>query len=239
MLTYDSIIFIHGLRGHPLRTWTTNLKLGDGLTGNSNGSLGRRRKSKIFENSPLQTEIFWPEELLVPDIPEAHIWTYGYDADYSPSYHASNKNSILQHGQDLAVRLQRDIDNHEPIILVAYSLGGILVKEAISRPDSDVLRRRTQLIIFLGTPHRGSKYASWGTIVSSLAQTTLLDSNRRILEALQLHDGVLDGIHQRFVNVVGDSDIQIHSFQETHGVAGVKGLHGKVSFPMPLKDDSD
>lgn len=235
MLTSTSIIFIHGLRGHPRRTWTVALDSENALIDSSTVILGRRKKSRV-EDNVLQTEIYWPEELLVPDIPETHIWTYGYNAEYSPSYQASNKNSILQHGQDFAVKLQRDIDNRGPIILVAYSLGGILVKEALSLPESITILRRTQLIIFLGTPHRGSKYASLGNIVSSLAQMTLLDSNRRVLEALQLHDGVLDGIHQRFVNAVGKSAIQIHSFQETRGLTGFKGLHGKVSFLIPRQD---
>jgi hypothetical protein len=63
-------------------------------------------------------DIFWPEEYLVPDLPQARIWTYGYNADVVGGlFQANNKNSVSQHGRDLAVQLDREIDNQ-----VYYSL---------------------------------------------------------------------------------------------------------------------
>jgi hypothetical protein len=56
--------------------------------------------------------VFWPEQYLAPDLPQARIWTYGYNADVIGGlFETNNKNSISQHGQDLAVKLERDIDN--------------------------------------------------------------------------------------------------------------------------------
>jgi hypothetical protein len=76
------------------------------------------KKSKKETNNegqtsmPIPADIFWPEEYLVPDIPQARIWTYGYNADVIGGlFQANNKNSVSQHGQDLAVKLDRDIDN--------------------------------------------------------------------------------------------------------------------------------
>jgi hypothetical protein len=39
---------------------------------------------------------------------------------------------------------------------------------------------------------------------------------------------VLDRIHDDFKNTVSEHNIKIHSFQEAHGIFGMKGLHGKV-----------
>jgi len=40
------------------------------------------------------------------------MWTYGYDADVIGGvFQANNKNSVSQHGRDLAVRIEREIDN--------------------------------------------------------------------------------------------------------------------------------
>jgi hypothetical protein len=40
------------------------------------------------------------------------VWTYGYNADVIGGlFQANNKNSISQHGRDLSVRLEREIDN--------------------------------------------------------------------------------------------------------------------------------
>src|SRR2546430_15797046 len=93
---------------------------------------------------------------------------------------------------------------------------------------SEACRSRTRLIVFLGTPHRGSAYATWGEIASNLARLTLQDSHKRIIETLEVNSEVLDNIHEEFKNIVQDHGTKIHSFQEARGISGVKGLHGKV-----------
>jgi hypothetical protein len=94
----------------------------------------------------IPADVFWPEEYLVPDLPRARIWTYGYNADVVGGlFQANNKNSVSQHGRDLAVKLDREIDNEvynlfmlraslttilqDPVIFVVHSLGGIIVKD--------------------------------------------------------------------------------------------------------------
>jgi hypothetical protein len=93
---------------------------------------------------------------------------------------------------------------------------------------SDTCRDRTKLIIFLGTPHRGSSYASWGQIASNLANLGLQDSSKRVLETLEVNGEVLNNIHEEFIRIISEHNIRIHSFQEAHGLSGMKGLHGKV-----------
>src|SRR2546421_3277371 len=99
---------------------------------------------------------------------------------------------------------------------------------------SDVCRSRTKLIVFLGTPHRGSGYAEWGEIASNLARLALYDSNKKIIETLEVNSEVLDNIHEEFKTIVHNSGIKIHSFQEARGIAGMKGLHNKVSYRIIL-----
>ena len=51
-------------------------------------------------------------EFLVEDVPQARIWTYGYNADVlAGMFQMNNKNSVSQHGRDLAARLEREVDN--------------------------------------------------------------------------------------------------------------------------------
>jgi hypothetical protein len=62
--------------------------------------------------------LFWPDEYLAEDIPEARVWTYGYNADViGGMFEASNKNSLSQHGRDFAVKIEREIENE-----VGYAL---------------------------------------------------------------------------------------------------------------------
>ena len=92
-----------------------------------------------------------------------------------------------------------------------------------------MVRERTGLIVFLGTPHRGSDLASWGEIASNLARLALQDSHKKIVEDLEVNSEGLDNIHEQFVNIIYQQPgIRIHSFQEARGISRIKGLHGKV-----------
>lgn len=54
------------------------------------------------------------------------------------------------------------------------------------------------------------------------------DSNKKILETLEVNSEVLDRIHEDFKTIVFEDGIKVHSFQEARGIAGIKGLHNKV-----------
>ncbi|KAH0359360.1 hypothetical protein KCU65_g10007, partial [Aureobasidium melanogenum] len=250
-----SIVFVHGLRGHPQNTCTAAaLATAATPASASNGSDSTTKKPKglksLFKqrtagslsngaeqeqgpsagppsSSPSHTTVFWPEEYLAADIPQACVSTYGYNADVIGGLlQANNKNSIPQHGRDLSVRLDREIDNEKPLAFVIHSLGGIILKDAIRR--SEKVRDRTRLIIFLGTPHRGSAYAGWGQIASNLARMALQDSNKRLLESLEVNNEVLDNIHEELKTIVFERTMKIHSFQESRGITGMKGSTEKV-----------
>ncbi|KFY18132.1 hypothetical protein V492_00124 [Pseudogymnoascus sp. VKM F-4246] len=214
VLTASSIIFVHGLRGHPRGTWShrrststtgrnedtdthtekhKNIKTFFGLKKSTKETDGKRQTSTT---SP--SDIFWPEEYLVPDLPQARIWTYGYNADVIGGlFQANNQNSVSQHGRDFAVR-------------------------------SETICKRTKLVVFLGTPHRGSTYAGWGEIASNLASLALQDSNKQLVQTLKVNDEVLDNIHEEFKTILTKCAIKVHSFQEAKGISGMKGLDSKV-----------
>ena len=91
-----------------------------------------------------------------------------------------------------------------------------------------MVRDRTKLVIFLGTPHRGSAYAGWGQIASNLARVALQDSNKRLLETLEVNNEVLDNIHEEFKTIAYKRTLKIHTFQESRGISSIKGLSKKV-----------
>ncbi|RYP57635.1 hypothetical protein DL769_009356 [Monosporascus sp. CRB-8-3] len=212
-----NIIFIHGLRGHPQTTWEDSRNKDKRIPTPSKRTIFKKfldpkREASTASNSNgndigtsiQEHKVFWPRDFLTEDIPEARVWTYGYNADaIGGLFAANNQNSVSQHGRDLAVRLEREIPSEVrlypksyretvgltlqgAIIFVAHSLGGIIVKDAIHR--SEICRLRTKFIVFLGTPHRGSSFAGWGGIASNLASVALQDSNKRILKTLKVVD---------------------------------------------------
>ncbi|KAF2468687.1 WD40 repeat-like protein [Lindgomyces ingoldianus] len=231
LLSLLSIIFVHGLRGHPRGTWeatpvATSQPSSDATKKRRGVRSWFQQRAAAYPSSAehanaSSSSVFWPEQYLASDIPQARVWTYGYNADVIGGFfQANNKNSISQHGRDLSVRLEREIDN-------SVCLGGIIVK--------DKIREQTRLIIFLGTPHRGSVYAGWGQIVSNLARFAFQDSNKKMLEALEVNSEVLDNIHEEFKTIMFKGGIKIHSFQEARGIFGMKGLGEKARYSRTLQ----
>lgn len=123
---------MHGLRGHPRDTWQDSQE----VSSQSEGSASRNHKSfksffkakpsasttggKESEESPAPGKIFWPKDYLTQDIPQARVWTYGYNADVIGGlFQANNKNSVSQHGRDLAVRVEREIENEVALYCTA------------------------------------------------------------------------------------------------------------------------
>ena len=127
---------MHGLRGHPKHTWEDNRDRGSVDRDSKDAGTATPRKrdvlAALFKSKPSSSalistttsnannvtsdkrpdKLFWPDEYLTQDIPEARVWTYGYDADaIGGLFQASTKNSVSQHGRDFAVRIEREIRN--------------------------------------------------------------------------------------------------------------------------------
>lgn len=115
-----SIVFVHGLRGHPKSTWTFE-------------SISNNRLSSVLKKKPKESdEAYWPRDILPQDFPNARIITYGYDSHFTGSFGTTaNQCGISDHGQDLLSGLEhiRRADPKRPLIFVAHSLGGLVVKE--------------------------------------------------------------------------------------------------------------
>lgn len=177
----NSIVFVHGLQGHPYKTWacprtriaslTTECQAG-GSEGGTDGRrlrriLPRRGKLKsqeallsdetmevddvdpqlavpITEMSPVidhpgardtvkSSMVFWPADLLPQECPDARVLVWGYDTRVTKYLSGPvDTNSIFSHAKNLLYALGRNRPTQRPLIFVAHSLGGIVVKEVSS-----------------------------------------------------------------------------------------------------------
>ncbi len=143
------IIFVHGLQGHPERTWTFQ---GANVSPETKEHrkkkqtvplccplfLGKARESPATTDAPQARAVFWPQDLLgrSASCARARIITYGYDSvilglgEGGPA----NFSTISEHGQSLlhgAARVRRE-DMHRPLMFIAHSLGGLVVKAVSS-----------------------------------------------------------------------------------------------------------
>ncbi|RAL59989.1 hypothetical protein DID88_000615 [Monilinia fructigena] len=115
---------------------------------------------------------------------KVRILVYGYNADVvALERKSASHDRIHEHAQSLvsSLALERKSEETEenPIIWVAHSLGGILVKRALEishdyqGKSNDEIRSiavSTFGIIFLGTPHTGADPAKWANFSSRSPQ---------------------------------------------------------------------
>ena len=258
----SSIVFIHGLFGHPYKTWTkipsrpksprpfstrsasslSNLEKrpqGAGDRPSPKDDYPSLKNEEALSNDEDEGEsrlkgessglsaaeaVFWPETLLPSIIPSARIFTWGYDADVNGWLSSASQNNIHQHASNLLVDLS-DLRFHAnncsvPLIFVVHSLGGIIVKDALSQSAANEGTRWKYIapatfgIIFLGTPHRGSKSASLGKIMYQITKIATRSPNVQLLKGLERNSEILERIGNSFIQTVDRHKIRLYTFRE-------------------------
>lgn len=190
------IIFVHGLGGTSKKSWCWNK----------------------------DTDYFWPEWLAEEDGLTSHrIFTFGYNSDVKGS--AANLN-VIDFAKALLFQMKTFSDGHgqdgnrvpigrQPIIFVAHSMGGLVVKKAyvLGKYDGDYAEvvSQTHGIVFLATPHRGAQYAK--ILSSILATAPFAGPSKAYLADLENHSVALQDINEQFRTVCGD--LSLMSFFET------------------------
>lgn len=110
-------------------------------------------------------------------------------------------------------RKNEEVSDH-PIIFVAHSLGGILVKRALElsndltsrhADDNRSIYISTYGIIFLGTPHTGADPAKWGILLENMVHTLLpkkvMHSDGQLVKTLQTNNETLQNINLHFLDI--------------------------------------
>lgn len=144
-----SIVFVHGLGGHPKETWATHASSENTTTGAATPPAEKTSRLWRFRNRVARPKsdsklsvgvvrddlVFWPKDLLAKDLHDqpCRILTFGYDSRISQGYARTNQNNIFAHARDLLMELRRNRLVEKPVIFIAHSLGGIIVKEVFKR----------------------------------------------------------------------------------------------------------
>ncbi len=113
-----------------------------------------------------------------------------------------------------------------PIIFVAHSLGGLVVKrcliycKSVTHAHTERLRSiyvSTYAILFLGTPHNGSDLAKWGTLLQSICAAVMpkkfFDTSPDLINALKRNNETLQNINRLFIEIIGR--YRIYFFHES------------------------
>lgn len=153
-------------------------------------------------------DCFWPNWLL-DDLPEADLWTVGYDA--SPTKWKRETLSFFERSQSILENLKTSGIGSRPVCFVCHSLGGLVVKQILRRSNENnslrqncYLYNNTKSITFLAVPHQGSQYANIFSRFSFLRATKLVNYLKR-------NEDYINDLYYFFRN----TSIPILSFYET------------------------
>jgi hypothetical protein len=145
-------------------------------------------------------------------------------------FKSTSKASLLHHSEtllsDLATLRRKDEDKANPIFFIAHSLGGIVVKDALNISavaksfDGEILPA-TNEVMFLRTPHQGSRTASLGKIAFELSRVLLQRPNIQVLRGLEVNSEALERVASTFASTLSNADIKVPSFREELAVKGV------------------
>ncbi|KAL9626840.1 MAG: hypothetical protein Q9204_007002, partial [Flavoplaca sp. TL-2023a] len=226
------IVFVHGLQGHPRKTWTCERHLEQPRRFKE--LLARVRKSGR-KDATKPKEVFWPLHFLPEDCADTRILTWGFDSKVSHFFSgAANQSNITAHARNLlaALKIIRLSGQRRGLIFIAHSLGGeslqILLCRAATDADSLVhdIYSSTEAILFLGTPHRGSSKAEIAEVVRKIISVSGFDTSDQNIRALQINSFELEYIHENFMRLYERQGrhFKVLTFQEAKGVVGTSYL---------------
>ena len=104
----------------------------DGVTSrDSMASIASLEQTPNAPQTASYPEVYWPLDLLASEewCKDARILVYGYDTKVTKGYAHANKTDLFGHAKNLLFDLQREKPPKRPVIFIAHSLGGLLVKE--------------------------------------------------------------------------------------------------------------
>ncbi|KAF4955463.1 hypothetical protein FSARC_11830 [Fusarium sarcochroum] len=184
------VIAVTGLGGHAFGSWV-----------NSKGDM-------------------WLRDYLPKDLQgRARILIYGYP---SALQDGNNQSSLSDYSacfmQDLmGIRSQHGIQDR-PLVLIGHSLGGLIVKKALSDLKPGVLSRLpVRAILFFGTPHRGLNIKALETMVQG-------QENAKLIKDLEGESAALENLREGFKRIA--NTFKIYSFVETRTTPMVTEIDG-------------
>ncbi|RXN24279.1 SERAC1 isoform X1 [Labeo rohita] len=197
------VLFVHGLLGAAFKTW-------------------RQKDLDVTDDDKVEgvredyTEC-WPKSWLAADCPNLRILSVEYDthlSDWKAKCPAENqRKSLAYRSQELLRKLKDAGVGDRPVVWVAHSMGGLLVKkmllDASKDPDLRPLIKNTKGILFYSVPHRGTFMAEYSVNVRYLLFPSIE------VKELCRDSPALRNLNENFVNFAKEQEYKVLSFAES------------------------
>ncbi|RYP69457.1 hypothetical protein DL771_006109 [Monosporascus sp. 5C6A] len=188
-------------------------------------------------------DVYWPLDLLAQKCPQARISVYGYDTLIA-GYARVNKDTLYQIAMNFFHELPLHRAGNLPTLFIAHSLGGLVVKEVLimssesREPDLKSIVATTAAVVFMGTPHKGSKqWASKGDKARKIASALFMDNNPALLDTLGLKNGELFRSANKFTQLWDEYNFTVKTYIEDRmSIGGEKIVPDESSLLGNLKE---
>ncbi|KAM4522682.1 protein SERAC1 [Odontesthes bonariensis] len=197
------VLFIHGILGAAFKTWRQK-------------DLSTLEEEREAESRDDYTEC-WPKSWLAADCPNLRVLSVEYDShlsDWMAKCPAENqRKSLAYRSQELLKKLKLAGVGERPVVWVAHSMGGLLVKkmlqDASEDPDMQELLKNTKGIMFYSVPHCGTFMAEY-----SVNARYLLFPSIEVKELCK-DSPALHNLNESFLNIAKENEFKVLSFAET------------------------
>ena len=210
------VVFVHGLGGNPREYWMAD------------------------KDKP---ETFWPA-WIGQDVPNVGVWSLGYDA--AKFAWQGDPLWLVDRAKNALLRLDLKQIGARPVVFVAHSMGGLLVKQMI-RHGLDLGNARwkaiadhTKGVCFIATPHSGSDLANYVKFLARfLATNAVEDLKANDPHLLELNEWYRHHAFKRFTTevycetrVTGWNKLGVVVVDRGSADPGIPGV-----VPNPLEED--
>ena len=170
--------------------------------------------------------------------------TFGYDADIVDFKTMASQENLRSNAKNLLESLNqvRPADDpataQRPLFFVTHSLGGLLCKQALvlasSRDQYRPLFDANAGIIFIGTPHKGSKQAKLGGRLVSMVNM-FRPANRGLVKMLEEQSPQLSALDDDFWTLMDECKPEcfVHCYHESAPMSGLGIIVTRESASRP------
>ena len=223
-----NVVFVHGLGGGGYSTWDCG----------AGSDLG-----------------FWPAKI-ADKHPRCCVWTLHYQTPiFERSPLARSRIDLLDRAVWVVQSLLQNQVHARPIVFVAHSLGGLVVKQALQfacslgPPEWRRVWDQTQAVVFLATPHVGAQLADVALLVAGVVReagvlTRLVMRPSIALKNLVKNNPTLRYLSDWYRDQAPEHGIQTLAFSEGRACKGVLVVDESSANPqvangrvIPLPED--
>jgi hypothetical protein len=180
-----------------------------------------------------ETNFVWLRDRLPKDMPAIRPIIYGYDTQLVKSESVQTIDDLASSFIARLKSIGRALSSAKPLLVIAHSLGGILLRNALvqmasSGDEETFILKSIKMIILFGVPSKGMH-------MSHLLPMVEGQPNHHLVELLSPSSGHLSSLSQHSSNIATLHKIRLISAYETKRSHTTKVSSFLITYLLPLE----